>query len=35
MKKMTGQDTEMVLNEFIPFIGDWCDPAKEKYHLWT
>ena len=28
-----GQDTEMVLNEFIPFIGDWCDlstvPVKE------
>ena len=25
MKKATGQETEMVLNEYIPFIGDWCD----------
>jgi hypothetical protein len=25
MKKETGQQTEMVLNEYIPFIGDWCD----------
>ena len=25
LKKETGQDTEMVLNEYIPFVGDWCD----------
>jgi len=23
--KKTGQKTEMVLNEFIPFVNDWCD----------
>ena len=23
--KKTGQNTEMVLNEFIPMVGDWCD----------
>jgi len=26
-KKETGQQTEMVLNEFIPFVNDWCEPA--------
>jgi len=26
-KLSTGQQTEMVLNEFIPFVSDWCDPA--------
>jgi hypothetical protein len=25
-KRRTGQRTEMVLNEFIPFVGDWCNP---------
>merc|ERR1719272_82213 len=25
MKKKTGQSTEMVLNEYIPFVNDWCD----------
>ena len=24
-KATTGQTTEMVLNEFIPFVRDWCD----------
>lgn len=24
-KAKTGQKTEMVLNEYIPFVGDWCD----------
>ena len=23
--KKTGQQTEMILNEFIPFVNDWCD----------
>jgi len=26
-KLQTGQATEMVLNEFIPFVTDWCDPT--------
>ena len=25
LKRKTGQATEMVLNEFIPFVNDWCD----------
>jgi len=25
--KSTGQKTEMVLNEYIPFVDDWCDCA--------
>ena len=32
MKKVTGQDTEMVLNEFIPFVGDWCDLSTVEPH---
>ena len=29
-KAKTGQKTEMVLNEYIPFIGDWCDVTNSK-----
>ena len=25
-----GQATEMVLNEFIPFVNDWCDLSTVK-----
>ena len=25
MVDLSGQQTEMVLNEYIPFIKDWCD----------
>lgn len=32
MLKATGQTTQMVLNEFIPFVGDWCD-CKGVEHL--
>ena len=24
-KQKTGQQTEMVLNEYIPFVSDYCD----------
>ena len=30
-KNRTGQTTEMVLNEFIPFVGDWCDPTDAHF----
>ena len=30
-KKKTGQKTEMVLNEYIPFIGDWCDVTNKEF----
>jgi hypothetical protein len=29
-KAKTGQKTEMVLNEYIPFVGDWCDVTNEE-----
>jgi len=29
-KAKTGQKTEMVLNEYIPFVGDWCDVTNSK-----
>ena len=31
-KNRTGQTTEMVLNEYIPFVSDWCD-CKGIEHL--
>ena len=30
-KKKTGQKTEMVLNEYVPFIGDWCDVTNKEF----
>ena len=24
-KARTGQSTQFILNEFIPFVNDWCD----------
>ena len=30
-KKKTGQKTEMVLNEYVPFIGDWCDATNKEF----
>ena len=27
--KTTGQHTEMLLNEYIPFVSDWCEPSAQ------
>ena len=28
---LAGQKTEMVLNEYIPFVGDWCDVTNKEF----
>ena len=30
-KRRTGQKTEMVLNELISAVGDWCDPDDRRF----